>query len=57
MSPCIEARKQPHTDQASAAPSLYGMHREHPYAGALSFLRLAAGTPAVGAQRRVKTRA
>lgn len=39
MSTLIEERKRPHTDQAFAAPSLYGMHREQTYAGALSFLR------------------
>lgn len=39
MSKLIEERKHPQTDQAFAAASLYGMHREHTYAGALSFLR------------------
>ena len=39
MSRQIEERKRPQTDQAFAASSLYGMHREHTYAGALSFLR------------------
>ncbi len=39
MSTLIEERKRPQTDQAFAAPSLYGMHREQTYAGALSFLR------------------
>jgi agmatinase len=39
MSKLVEERKRPHTDQAFADTSLYGMHREHTYAGALSFLR------------------
>jgi agmatinase len=39
MSKLIEERKHPQTDQAFAASSLFGMHREHTYAGALSFLR------------------
>lgn len=39
MSQQVEERKHPRTDQAFAAESLYGMHREHTYAGALSFLR------------------
>ena len=39
MSKLVEERKRPHTDKAFADTSLYGMHREHTYAGALSFLR------------------
>ena len=39
MNQLVEERRKPHTDQAFAAPSVYGMHREHTYAGALSFLR------------------
>jgi len=39
MSKLVEERKRPHTDQAFSETSLYGMHREHTYAGALSFLR------------------
>jgi agmatinase len=39
MSKDIEERKRPHIDQAFAADSLHGMHREHTYSGALSFLR------------------
>lgn len=35
----IEERKRPQTDQSFTATSPYGMHREHTYAGALSFLR------------------
>lgn len=39
MSKLIAERKKPHMDQAFTADSLYGMHREQTYAGALSFLR------------------
>ena len=35
----IDERKRPHTDQAFSSNSPHGMHREHTYAGALSFLR------------------
>ena len=35
----IDERKRPQTDQAFSAESIYGMHREHTYSGALSFLR------------------
>jgi agmatinase len=39
MNQLVEERKRPHTDQSFTSASLYGMHREHTYAGALSFLR------------------
>ena len=39
MSKLIAERKHPKMDQAFAAESVYGFHREHTYAGALSFLR------------------
>jgi agmatinase len=39
MSKDLEERKRPHIDQAISGDSLYGMHREHTYSGALSFLR------------------
>lgn len=39
MSQLVEERQRPRTDQAFAGDSLYGMHRERTYSGALSYLR------------------
>jgi agmatinase len=39
MSQLVDERKNPRTDQAFMADSLYGLHRERTYSGALSYLR------------------